>query len=599
MLKPDTSPDHAQVHSRLRDGDYLRAYDAAQQGLQNHPGDKSLQHATVLSLMRGGALDHAEDLYAAYGLGRSRDEDNLALKGRILKGQLLEAPEMNRTILALESAKAYFAAFEKTGGSYSGINAASLFWLAGDKTKAQSLAQTVLDAMPVPPENDPENLYYHHATRAEIFWILGQQNECDTALILAIRADPENYAARAATLSQFRLLCGDDIDWLKAYQAPKCAHFCGHIFRMNSENQDRTLNDMEMASLSEKIDKLIDDENIGTAYGALAAGSDILIAESLLRKNANLHIVLPAPTDEFCRLSVAPYGDEWLPRFQTCLVKAKSVRILLDEPGDFDDLALQMASRTAMGLTRLQAQHIQADVLQICVVDDSPLGITRVGAQADRKTWMESGQKSLRIGWPGRPAKVANLGLTELSGRAFRAMLFTDLKGYGQTPDLAAPKIVDHIFKPMADICANLTPKPLSLDSWGDGLMLVFNDCESAAHAATALMNKFDHVVEQAGKNHPALSRLALRIGAHFGPVWEREDPFTQRPNLYGRHVTLASRIESMAVPGSIHVSEAFAAILATSATEFVFEYQGERRLSKETLDMPLFSLRRTAQNSG
>jgi len=83
----------------------------------------------------------------------------------------------------------------------------------------------------------------------------------------------------------------------------------------------------------------------------------------------------------------------------------------------------------------------------------------------------------------------------------------------------------------------------------------------------------------------------------HFGPVWERLDPFTQMPNLYGRHVTTAARLEALAVPGSICVSENFAAMLAMSAEgtadDIRCEYVGRAKSDKEDTVFSLYSLRK------
>jgi len=175
-------------------------------------------------------------------------------------------------------------------------------------------------------------------------------------------------------------------------------------------------------------------------------------------------------------------------------------------------------------------------------------------------------------------------------------MLFTDLKGYGQLPDRALPDIVTDIFEPMAKRCQALDEPPLDMKSWGDGLFLVFETPLAAARAAFELMDVFTHsVATKTGMNRKDLS---LRIGVHFGPVWERLDPFTQSPNLYGRHVTTAARLEALAVPGSICVSENFAAVMAMMAAgdnrEFKCDYVGRAKSKKEQTEFSLYSLRKT-----
>ena len=69
------------------DGEFFRAYDLAQQGLQHYPGDAALAHRAVLNLCNAGALPMARRKFAEYGLEDSNEIDHLALGGRLLKSE--------------------------------------------------------------------------------------------------------------------------------------------------------------------------------------------------------------------------------------------------------------------------------------------------------------------------------------------------------------------------------------------------------------------------------------------------------------------------------------------------------------------------------
>ena len=45
--------------------------------------------------------------------------------------------------------------------------------------------------------------------------------------------------------------------------------------------------------------------------------------------------------------------------------------------------------------------------------------------------------------------------------------------------------------------------------------------------------------------------RIALRLGCHFGPVYEDTDPIAGTTNIFGTHVSRAARIEPIAPEGS------------------------------------------------
>ena len=93
---------------------------------------------------------------------------------------------------------------------------------------------------------------------------------------------------------------------------------------MGFHNPDIPWNELERR-LSGKIRTVVDEEHIGFAYGALAAGSDILIAEELLDVGAELHVVLPFAEADFLEQSVAPAGQEWVRRYHDCKARAASL----------------------------------------------------------------------------------------------------------------------------------------------------------------------------------------------------------------------------------------------------------------------------------
>ncbi|MFM6853459.1 MAG: hypothetical protein ACKOUM_05200, partial [Sphingopyxis sp.] len=93
----------------------------------------------------------------------------------------------------------------------------------------------------------------------------------------------------------------------------------------------------------------------GMAFGALAAGTDIVAAEAALAVGAELHIILPASTALFRQGSVAPLGANWAGRFDALLAAATTVE-MLNEPGGLTDAAVRMADDMAMGLAVMEAQ---------------------------------------------------------------------------------------------------------------------------------------------------------------------------------------------------------------------------------------------------
>jgi adenylate cyclase len=91
-----------------------------------------------------------------------------------------------------------------------------------------------------------------------------------------------------------------------------------------------------------------------------------------------------------------------------------------------------------------------------------------------------------------------------------------------------------------------------------------------------------------------------LRLGGHLGPVYELDDPITDRPNYYGAHVSRAARIEPITPEGCVYVTETFAAVLALhNADQFSCDYVGNTEMAKHYGRLRMFLLRRVRDGKG
>lgn len=136
-----------------------------------------------------------------------------------------------------------------------------------------------------------------------------------------------------------------------------------------------------------------------------------------------------------------------------------------------------------------------------------------------------------------------------------------------------------------------LAAPPIHVETWGDGLFLVFDEPIDAALAALALLEA------HRAQDLRALGlprSLGLRIGGHYGPVHLRTNPLTKTPAVMGAHVVVAARIEPDVAPGSVYVSEALAGALATFHGDKVrCGYVGRTQGRKGFPATPIFSLTR------
>jgi class 3 adenylate cyclase len=175
--------------------------------------------------------------------------------------------------------------------------------------------------------------------------------------------------------------------------------------------------------------------------------------------------------------------------------------------------------------------------------------------------------------------------------RGLKAMLFADIRGFGALRDDQIPAFMDGVMGRMAEAVAGLSEPPSHIETWGDGLFLVFERPIQAALAALTLLEAHKSL-DLGALNLPR--DLGLRIGGHYGPVHLRTNPLTKAPAVIGSHVVVAARIEPDVAPGSACVSEALAGALATFDGDLVrCGYVGRTQGRKGFPATPIFNLTR------
>ncbi|WP_262693874.1 adenylate/guanylate cyclase domain-containing protein [Kordiimonas aquimaris] len=548
------------------------------------------QHDHILTLLRSGALEQAEKEYLRHGLDTDQSsEDVMALGGRILKARALEHDGVERQRLALQAAEKYEAAHTKFNGTFSGINTAALYLVAGHIEQAQKIARSIQTLLNRSSPKPGADAYYHMATLAEAWLILGDHHRAEHMFADAIPLDPHNYDAHASTIKQFEMLLAaldQPNEWLAQFRPPKSLHYAGHLFGLKEGKN--SLDNSAIYGLEKAIDDFLETDNYGVAYGALAAGSDIIIAERLLEKGVELNVVQPCPDQLFSRLSLTPFGSGWQTRFDACIHRAASIRYVSQDETVCDSLTTTFASETAMGLAVLHANRLATNAEQLLVWDNDLTQAT-AGTARDAQLWQKTGQQQHVIPFPFTRNTRSNSLTKNNDTRSLKAMLFADVSGFGNLSEQEIPLFVSQILRPLAEQCHAAQAE--HINTWGDGLFIVFNSVAAAAKTATDLQTSFRSInLSSAGLPE----ELALRIGGHYGPVHSLEDPFLHKSGIFGREVTVAARIEPVTAPGSIFVSEPFAcALVLNNQHEFRCEPMPEPVFGKNTGPMTLFSLRR------
>ncbi|MDQ4087444.1 MAG: TRAFs-binding domain-containing protein [Pseudomonadota bacterium] len=462
---------------------------------------------TIVALARAGALDHAWAQFCAAGYDRAGDDPAaLTVKGRLLKDHALRSEGEERRRYYLQSAQAYRRAAALRPATYPLINAATLFLLSGERAQAEEAAHEVLNRIAREPD-EPETPYWRGATEAEALLLLGRADEARKALHDAVGAAPDAWEDHASTLRQFLLIqaeLGRDTAWLDRLRPKRSAHYAADAAAEVPAGQQ------------EAIERFLRHENVGFAYGGLAAGPEIVAAEALLAAGAELHIVLPGDASSFASRFVDPFGADWRRRFDAILPGAASVyevRPLRTAP---DPQMVALARLISRGDALIHAERLLGQALPL------PTGLADMAPQTE-----------------------ADLSRSQ-SGRRARALVAL---GAGSNDEKDFQDRLDRLHAVLGSGGAPAISPHLS----GDCILIGYATPAQAADVARRL--------------HAQLaSSVPLRIGAHYGVVDTVRDPFSGAIRPIGSGGAVASEIAASMPPDTVCVSRDFAAVLAAQA---------------------------------
>jgi class 3 adenylate cyclase len=236
-----------------------------------------------------------------------------------------------------------------------------------------------------------------------------------------------------------------------------------------------------------------------------------------------------------------------------------------------------------MGMSILRAQHLDT-VISNLTLQTSGWDPHRAGYAADLRLWRARGLPTHRLELTESAAHVERAHQQShrprpLPRRFARALLFGDVKGFRKTPDHLIPVFQKRIMGAIASTLQRYGQHVLYRNSWGDAIYVVIDDPIVAAECCLAIQ---EAVGRTKGRGYGLSPDLALRLAAHFGPVYGGHDPIRGEPTFFGAHTTLAAMIEPVTPPGHVYVTEAMAAALTmVAAPRLHVEYVGNVPMAK------------------
>lgn len=585
----DPSP-AAAAEAALRRGDFLAAYDVAISAREAGDETPRLAFIAALALARMGDSDLALALYERTGLGAIDNDEFRALEARIKKDIAQRAPAAERETLFGEASRAYRAIFDELGGYFSAINAATTALLAGQDEAARSLAALILGD----PEIEQAESYYAAASAAEAHVLLGDGEAAAAATDIALGQPDADAGSRASTFRQFELIAhyreekAAIIAPLLARLRPQpIAVFTGHMFVQDEAAERR---------VADRVARALDDLGSAIAYGSLACGADILVAEAMLVRGGELNVVLPFRKDDFVAQSVTPGGGGWLARFENCLAAATNVSFASDVGFVGDPTLFSYGSSIKMGLARMRAAHLNTEAVQLAVLTDGG-AVQAAGTASDVAAWRRLGGRTITVD-PGEvdrglehPAPIA---ISADAERAAHSMIFADFEGFSKLPEAALPLFVSDVAGKVGAVLDEFGDTVLYRNSWGDAFYAVIATPVAAAEIALSIQHALKDIPEALKE---CAEHCGMRIGVHHGPIYRGYDAVMRRPSFYGTEVTRTARIEPVTPTGEVYATEAFAAMLALeSERRYGTHYVGRIQLAKGYGELAMYKLSRQAE---
>jgi class 3 adenylate cyclase len=170
-------------------------------------------------------------------------------------------------------------------------------------------------------------------------------------------------------------------------------------------------------------------------------------------------------------------------------------------------------------------------------------------------------------------------------------MLFADVRGFSKLTDEQLPRFAALVLGSFAEVLDEFGDQVLHRNTWGDALYVVLTDPVAAAACALSLHEAMATIDLDVAGLPP---HLALRLGAHVGPVFPTHDPVIGVPAFMGSHVSRTARIEPVTPPGEVYVTEPFAAALELDAcVDFACDYVGHMPVAKDYGRLRMYRLRR------
>ena len=515
------SPDVYRVigENLLKLGEPLLAYDVIREGLGVWSQDLRLRQLQGLALARSGATERANSVLEKLRTEGRTDEETLGMLGRTLKDLALSAAsEADQQHLFRRAAEIYAQAYQATSGYWTGINAATMNLLIGEKDLACEIANRVRDQCLIEVQDPGGDSYWELAALGEAALICRDWSQAEEWYARAAENGKNRFGDLHSSRRNARLILqhwNEDQSWLDKYlRVPSVIVFAGHMIDRPDRSEPRFPNELQNAVANE-IHNKIHELKPGFGFASAACGSDILFLEEMLHADAEVSIVLPYGEEEFVRDSVDIIPDSnWRTRFERILSRAAHVITASTERLEIGGVSYEFCNQLLLGLATIRCRQLDSTLVPLAVwngkTGDGPGGAASVVENWQRfgyepeiidlaklldgrvPSWPKVGADSLPPGVSVQSAdaarsKVAPQSDEERFNSRIVSVLFADAVGFSKLTEPEVPRFVQHFLGAIADLSDEFGESILAKNTWGDGLYFVFSDVDLAGNFALQL----------------------------------------------------------------------------------------------------------------
>lgn len=598
----------------LERGEPLIAYDVISVGFEYWPGNRRLNQLMGLALAESGATEKAKETLARIYKKGTLDGETIGILARTYKDVWAKSNDFNQLKEAHNLYKRGYNQARLSRGKkrldnllYTGINASSTALLMGRDRLAKTLAKEVREICIKKLKNGDD--YWALSTLGEASLILRDWEVSEEWYCRAADIAKGNYRNLNSTRRQASILLEhlrDNVHRFDhCFNIPNVIVFSGHMIDQPGRHLPRFPQYLEN-EVRVKISDMLCKLNAGFGFSSAACGSDIIFLEEMLRRKAEINIVLPFPPEIFLKTSVdiIPRSN-WGERFRRVLKRAVRVINTSEHSVSGAELAYHYSNLTMDGMAILKAGTLDTGLRQLAVWDrlagDGVGGVVTMmkhwcsrslnpevidlNKVIKKKSTIKTSTRAT-----GKPVKRNELsGNTNLSGFSQKivGLFYADVVRFSKLKEEDFPAYIEHFMGEVADLISTSFHKPLSKNVWGDAFFLTFPSVKDAGNYAINLSERISNINWER-KGLP--KEINLRISLHSGPAYYFKDPILRKNNYIGEHINRVARIEVITPPGQIYASQEFAALSAAQRVKnYECCYVGQILLPKDAGTFPLY----------